>query len=78
MPPFFPNALGRQTDFAYDAMGDLTSLTRLAGTGNAVTTTFTYEPTFNRVASITDPLSHTTTFAYDGLGNLSTITDPAR
>jgi len=30
-------------------------MTRLAGTGNAVTTTLTYEPTFNHVASIALP-----------------------
>ncbi len=56
-------------------MGNVTSLTRLAGTGGAVTTTYTYESTFNQVASVTDPLNHTTTFAYDAEGNPTTVTN---
>jgi YD repeat-containing protein len=36
----------------------------------------TYEPTFSRITSITDPLNHTTTAAYnDGINQIS-ITDP--
>jgi YD repeat-containing protein len=54
--------LNRRMEYSYDAKGNVTSVTRLAGTGNAVTTSFTYEPVFNQVASITDPLNHTTTF----------------
>lgn len=34
-------------------------------------TTFTYEPTFNRVTSITDALSQVTQFSYDTSGNLT-------
>lgn len=41
----------------------------------SVTITFTYEPTYNQVATVTDPLSHTTTFGYDTKGNLTTITN---
>jgi YD repeat-containing protein len=48
---------------------------RLSGTPNAVTTTFTYEPTYSRLASVVDPLGHTSTFAYDSLGNLVSATD---
>jgi RHS repeat-associated protein len=70
------DALSRQTTFGYDSVGNLTSVTRLAGTGSAVTTTWTYEPAFQQVATITDPLNHTTSFAYDALGRLTTITDP--
>ena len=58
-----------------DAQGNVVGVTRLAGTADAVTTTFTYEPTFNQVASVTDPLGHTTSFGHDGVGNLTTITD---
>jgi len=54
----------------------MTSVTRLAGTSEAVTTSFTYEPNFNKVATITDPLNHTTTFGYDPKGNLTSLTDP--
>jgi YD repeat-containing protein len=53
----------------------VTSVTRLAGTPDAVTTTFTYEPTFSRMTSVTDPLSHTTTFGYDANGNLTSTTN---
>ncbi len=41
-----------------------------------MTTTLAYEPIFNQVASVTDPLNHSTSFGYDTLGRLTTITDP--
>ena len=69
------DALGRVTSFDYDGLGNTTRVTRLDGTSDAVTTTFSYEPTFNQLASVTDPLNHSTTFAYDGNGNLATVTD---
>lgn len=46
----------------------------MADTPIAVTTTFTYEPTYNQIATVTDPLNHTTTFGYDTKDNLTTIT----
>jgi len=57
-------------------MGNVLTVTRLSGTADAVTTTFTYEPTFNQVATITDPLTHTTTLGYDSFGNRTSITNP--
>ena len=68
--------LGRETTWTHDVLGNVLSETRLAGTGGAVTTTFSYEPNFQQVASVTDPLQHTTTITYDSLGNPVTITDP--
>lgn len=68
--------LGRRTEYTYDATANRTSITRLAGTGNAVTTTFAYDPTFGQVTSVTDSLNHTTTFGYDTHGALTRITDP--
>ncbi len=65
----------RKTAYAHDAAGDVISVTRLAGTPNAITSSITYEPTFKHVASMTDPLNHTTTFAYDDKGMLTTATD---
>jgi RHS repeat-associated protein len=56
-------------------MGNVLTATRLAGTADAVATTFTYEPTFNQAASATDPLNHTTTFGYDAKGNLTSVTN---
>jgi YD repeat-containing protein len=37
--------LNRETDYVYDSNGNVTSITRLAHTGNAVSTSFTYDPT---------------------------------
>src|SRR5947207_9344025 len=55
------DALNRQTTYTYDALGNVTSITRLAGTPNAVTSRFAYEPAFNQLTAISDPLGHTTT-----------------
>jgi len=70
--------LGRATTFTYDSNGNPLTVRRLAGTSNAVTATLTYDPVFNKLASITDPLGlgHTTTFGYDKAGNLTQVTDP--
>jgi YD repeat-containing protein len=68
--------LGRKTAYTYDSNGNPLTITRLAGTSNAVTTTVTYDPVFNKVTSITDPLGHTTTLGYDKAGNLNQVTDP--
>jgi RHS repeat-associated protein len=78
------DGLGLQTATTYDAMGNVLSVTRcVAGpppctetTAGALTTHYTYEPKFNQVATVTDPLQHTTTYGYDDAGNLTTVTDP--
>jgi RHS repeat-associated protein len=70
------DALGRVNSYDYDGNGNTTRVTRLDGDSNAVTTTFSYEPQFNHLASVTDPLNHTSTFSYDRLGNLVAGTDP--
>ena len=67
--------LGRTTSFDYDALGNLSRITRLDGTPDAVTTTFAYEPSFNQLQSVTDPLGHSTTLAYDSIGEVASITD---
>jgi RHS repeat-associated protein len=68
--------LGRTTAFTYDTNGNATSITRLAGTPGAVTTSFTFDPAFNKITSTIDPLGHKTTFKYDAAGNVLSITDP--
>jgi RHS repeat-associated protein len=68
--------LNRETTYAYDTNGNITSITRLAGTSGAVTTSLAYDPNFSQLTSITDPPSHIWTFGRDGHGNLTSITDP--
>ncbi|MBI1896903.1 MAG: Ig-like domain-containing protein, partial [Acidobacteria bacterium] len=74
--------LGRKTDYTYDTCGNVASITRAAGTQQAVTTTFAYQVGSTCVAapsllaSVTDPLSHATTFGYDAKGNVTSITNP--
>jgi RHS repeat-associated protein len=70
------DALGRRTQYAFDSMGNVTSVTRMAGTSEAVTTNFAYEANYQQIASVTDPLNHTTAFTYDLTGNLIRVTDP--
>ncbi|HEU4391747.1 MAG TPA: DUF6531 domain-containing protein, partial [Blastocatellia bacterium] len=76
LPLSVTDPLGRRTDYNYDSMGNVTSITRMAGTPEAVSMTLTYEPVFNQVATVTDPLNHTSTYQYDVMGNLTTVTDP--
>ncbi|HEY2499110.1 MAG TPA: RHS repeat-associated core domain-containing protein [Candidatus Angelobacter sp.] len=70
------DALGRTTSYDYDALGNRIRTTYLDGTANASTTSFTYEPLFQGMATVTDSLGHTSTFGYGGSGNLTSITDP--
>ena len=64
-------AAGDQS-FTYDANGNV--LTQTDALGN--TTTYTYEPVYNKVTSTTDPLGDVTTFTYDSFGNMLTRKDP--
>ena len=78
------DALQAQTVSVRDAVGNVTSVTRcLVGqtpctdtSPGALTTRYTYDPRFNDLASVTDPLQHTTTYGYDSAGTLTNITDP--
>src|SRR5262249_51369324 len=70
------DGLQRRTAYSYDASGQLLSLTRLAGTPDAVTTSYTYEPRFHQLASVTDPLGHTWATSYDNAGRLTSLSDP--
>src|SRR5262249_45221280 len=56
----------------YDTVGNITSVTRLAGTPKAVTWFMTYDPVFNKITQVTDPLTHTNTLTYDASGGLAT------
>jgi RHS repeat-associated protein len=65
------NPAGGDTSSTYDSIGNQLSQTDALGN----TTQYTYEPTFNKVATITDPLGSVTRFAYDSRGNLISQTD---
>lgn len=71
------DALQRRTAYTYDGLGHLLSLTRLAGTPDAITTSYTYEPRFRQLSSVTDPLGHTWTASYDNAGRLTGIGNPS-
>jgi RHS repeat-associated protein len=70
------DALGRRTTYAYTNAGNPHTITRLSGTADAVTTTIAYDPLFNQVQSITDPMNHAWTRAYDSGGRVIRTTDP--
>jgi YD repeat-containing protein len=70
------DGLSRRTEYTYDGAGHVLTVTRLAGTSDAATTTFTYEPLFNQMATTTDPLGHTWTVGYDAQGKLASVSDP--
>lgn len=76
LPLSVTDALNRKTAYTYDAAGNATEITRLAGTANAVTLRFTFNSTFNQMTSATDALNHTTNFEYDTQGNLTGIVNP--
>jgi len=52
LPTSTTDSLGRMTSYTYDALGNVASITRLAGTPQAVTTTFTYDTTYSQVTSV--------------------------
>jgi RHS repeat-associated protein len=70
------DGLGRRTEYTRNSAGKVLTVTRLAGTGNAVTSTFTYDPQYSQVATVTDPLNHTWSVGYDAQGRLASLTDP--
>jgi RHS repeat-associated protein len=70
------DALGRTASYNYDGLGNITTITRLDGTPNPATATFTYEPAFQGLATATDPLGHTSTLSYDASGNITSIAGP--
>ena len=67
---------GNQVQQAFNATGELLSLTRGYGTPSALTWNFTYDPTTLARTSITDPAGDAWSATYDALGNPLTRTDP--
>ena len=65
---------GTQTVQSYQQL-HMVSRTRAAGTSQAATTTYSYDPFTLDVASVTDPAGNTATFAWDRRGNMTSSTD---
>ena len=66
---------GEVTDYDHADL-ELMSVTTAAGTADAATTSYTYDPATLGVTSVTDPNGNVTTNTYDSSGNLLTTTDP--
>jgi RHS repeat-associated protein len=65
---------GNPTSFTYDAFGNVTSIQDVIS-GNA-TRTFTYDPTFNQLTSVTDELGRQTLHEIDpNNGNVLSVTE---
>lgn len=59
----------------YYSNGQRTKSTSGYGTSIAADTTYTYDPTTDALASVTDPLLHTVQYQYDSAGNELSVTD---
>ncbi len=75
MPVQVTRTNGSIVNMTYDVRGNLLTSTEQNDPNGPATTTYTYEPAFSQVTSITEPLDHTTTIAHDAHGNPTTITD---
>jgi RHS repeat-associated protein len=71
------SATGGQTDYAYDAQGNLHTVTAPSNNdaGQRPVTTYGYDA-LGRVTTVTDALSHMTTYTYDPLDRVLTTTLP--
>ncbi|GLW90304.1 hypothetical protein Aglo03_11200 [Actinokineospora globicatena] len=67
---------GRRTDYTYDAAGQITKATGLAGTANSYTATQVSWGAFSQPLTTTDAAGKVSTFTYDAKGNLLTAKDP--
>ena len=70
------DALGRRTERGYDSDKHVISVTRLAGTPDALTTTFSYTASHD-LHTVTD-LGRTTTYTFDARRHLKQVDDDAR
>ena len=67
---------GAQTDYAYDNVGNLQTVTGPAGTTGRPVTSYQHDA-LGRVADVTDPLGKVTHYTYDTLGRVLIVTLPA-
>lgn len=68
------DALNRRTERGYDSDKHVTSVTRLAGTPDALTTNFTYTASHD-LHTATDPWGRTTTYTFDADRHLKRVDD---
>jgi RHS repeat-associated protein len=71
------DALDRRTERGYDSDKQVTSVTRLAKTDDALTTTFTYTAAHD-LHTVTDPWGRITTYTFDAKRHLKRVDDDAR
>jgi RHS repeat-associated protein len=67
---------GNSLSFTYDISSNVLTRTATAKPGSplsSLVTTSTYDPTFNKPTSITDPRGLVTTMSYDGSGNVTSV-----
>ncbi len=68
------------TEYEYDEMNNVVTVTRKAKEGSGlddIVTTYTFDPTWNKVSTATDPREKVTTFSYDEVtGNLLSVERP--
>ena len=70
---------GNSTEFTYDDRSNVISETIRPKTGSPALPSvwsYVFEPVWNRITTITNPLSRITTYGYDGAGNPVTISQP--
>jgi RHS repeat-associated protein len=76
LPLSVTDPLGRKTSYEYDAAGNVTQETLLAGTPSARTLKYTYEPNTSELTSFTNALGEKWTYHYGEHGELLSETDP--
>jgi RHS repeat-associated protein len=69
------DAANRHTTMSFDELGRMRTVTALAATADAATTTFSHDLTGALLAR-TDPNAHQTRFSYDALGRMVETIDP--
>jgi RHS repeat-associated protein len=70
MPSQLVGPSGEKYSYSYDTHGNLTGVRDPLGQ----TTSFTYDPTFNQITSVTDARGNGMQYGYDTQGNLTSIT----
>jgi YD repeat-containing protein len=69
------DSLSRRTEYARDALGNLTTVTRAAGSKEESRSFLTYTVDYSQLASIMDPLGNKTAIRYDSRGAMAEVTD---